>query len=160
MNGVVQSVPTKFFRQVETLIRNDAGCKVGFGSIQAYGPHDRASAAQNPRGVTFLKLFPRLTGEQWESADSHRITLNITSQIVLPTTDAGDWLDLWAVLQRVFYPVDLATRLALQQTLRNAGAITGEALFQPPQPDAAQAAGGQFTLTGGILFDLRWSLNA
>jgi hypothetical protein len=160
MNGVVSSVPTTFFRKCENLIRQDAGCKVAFSQIQAYGPHDRSSPTQTPRQSTLLKLFPRLVSEQWESADSHKITLNITSQISLPTTDAGDWLDLWTVLCRVFYPASQATRLALHKQLRDAGAITGEALFQLPQPDASQATSGIFTLTGGLLFDLRWTLNA
>jgi hypothetical protein len=160
MRGLTRSVPTAVFREVEEILRGDDTLKKVVDTWKTYGDHDRKSPVGAKRQGLEVRLFPFIQGQQPESADSHTLQLQTQADLIFPTTDAGDWLDVWLAIQRALYPDTFADRQAIQARLREKGAHTGECLFLPPRPNP-QLAGesGFLALSGQIVLQVRWMLN-
>jgi hypothetical protein len=162
MRGLEQSrsVPTTVFRRMERILRADDTLQRCVDTWKTYGPLDRDSPTPSNRTLTEIRLFPRISQQQPESPDSHTVMLSVECVMVFPTTDAGDYLDLWQAVQRALYPKTQAERLALAQSLRDDGATTGECRFGVPgRVDSQTLASGQMAVMGPIIIECRWLLN-
>jgi hypothetical protein len=154
------SIPTRIFRLVTTILREDPALRLWVDRIVSYSERDDAGRQPTGRGRGELRVFPFITSQRPESPDSHEIRLEIRATLIFEQAAGSDYLDAWFAVERALYPRDLASRLVLAERLRTQGATTGEAMFAPPQPDAqAPRNEGQLAVTGRILFDCRFNLN-
>jgi hypothetical protein len=156
-------------RQIESVLKADPDLKRLGIHWKTWGgqPADRARLPTTAAKVA-IRLTPGGGADDFLSPDSLNAPLVLNLDVEVRSADADDPEDLWEAIQRALYPRDdpaaslpSAARLAIQQALRDAGAVTGLCGFNTPsvafEPD--KASGGILGFTGQIKIDVRLLLN-
>jgi hypothetical protein len=87
-----------------------------------------------------FRLTPDPGGDAWFGPEAMINYLMVNVEIYLQGTNADDLMNLWGAVRRAFYPRDHAAQLAIQRSLRDAGAETGLVEFTAAAHDPDQAA--------------------
>lgn len=161
MQGIrSNSTLTAVFRKVEAALKASDTLKGAVIGWRAWKARDGVSGTEPPKGKFTVELFPFIESQTWESPSSHSVLLAIEVRLTFDSKDAGDYLDVWTAVIQAVYPTDQAARLALQQTLREAGCVTGEPEIQWPTPVPEMVAmDGRFEVAGHVRFEVRFQLN-
>jgi hypothetical protein len=118
------------------------------------GSSDR-TALQSPDNVTGPTVFwlATLGRMSWFNEQSQSGALVISYQVVIPSTDDEDLLNVQEAIEAVFYPAD---NFVFHQSLINASAVTGEALFAQPltAPIATAGSSGLLKPSGQIVLEV------
>ena len=160
--GVVgPSTLTTVFRQVERTLRASPYLSRAVGAWRTYADRDPSSGKPAVANQLTIELFPYVESQEWESPDSHTVWLAVAVRMTFDGKSADDYLDVWTAVLRAVYPPDQADRLALQETLRGAGAVTGEPQIQWPTPTPAQAGSSlTYDFEGHVRYQVRLQLNS
>ncbi|MGZ3299324.1 MAG: hypothetical protein ACXWPK_00235 [Isosphaeraceae bacterium] len=106
-----------------------------------------------------MRWTPMNTGEQFRTPDTMAGDLLINAEILIRGCCCDDLTNFWWMVTRCFYPLTIAARNAIIQTLQTAGARSGLVLFsQPafdPGPDGVFFAG-----QGQIKIEIQSQLNS
>jgi hypothetical protein len=106
-----------------------------------------------------IHLTPINGPEVWTYPDSFVGMLFINCELVLSGYDYDDVFNLWWAVEKALYPPDLPTKLALVQSLQQAGAHSGLAEFSQPAFDPKPESNyfhcaGQIKIA--VLLNLNW----
>lgn len=134
-----KSPRTSVFRQLVTLIKNDATIKrVLSKPIQLRAWEGKAADAEpfGPAIAPCVRLTPTSGADTWWSPGSTRGPLFIQVEMVIQGTNADDIMNLWWAIVRAIYPSAQSSTNANILALQQAGAYTGMAEFTLPAMEA------------------------
>lgn len=104
------------------------------------GPSDRNGFPKNAR--VGVRLRPRPESATWYGPNAQTIRLVVDCELEVEGLDPDDVMDLWLAVMRAFYPKnDPTTCQAIRVKLVEAGADSGEVLFDNPADDPSPEPG-------------------
>jgi hypothetical protein len=100
------------------------------------GEDDPLTSSEAPA----IRLTPVPGPDGWIGPEAMRNDLTVLVEILLAGTDASDLLNFWNAIRRALYPPTHDAQMAIQRSLREAGAETGVITFTASAHDANQVA--------------------
>jgi hypothetical protein len=130
----------------------------GAGIGLSYFDGNPQSLADLDQEAPVLQFYPQFGPQSWFDEGSVAKPLAVNVRAVLEGYDVEDALNLQDALEGVLNTIG---DMAFQQSLVDAGAVTGLILFSRPlnQSPAAAANDGLFRLNGSFTIDVRHGLN-
>ena len=152
MTGIPRGNRSRVYGGMAELMRSDSMLSKVFAEDDSWNisngkPFDVARAGYRP----CVYMTPRPYGTGWYGPDSHSGILQVDVYFWLPGNnlgqyDAFDALDVWEVLEQVFYPLDdtegREKQMAVRNKLKAAGAKTGLVTFSQPATQQQTAEQG------------------
>ncbi len=134
------SPQTSVFRAIDKILRQDLTLRTLFGdNFISWQGDPQDSREMTKTMAPAIRITPVVGPDTWKFPESFAGELFIAYELIIDGFDIDDLFNVvWAV-KRAIYPTVDATKLAINQTLQNAGALSGLVEFNNPGFDPKPA---------------------